>query len=99
IEALPDGVTYEGSVYRFVDPQYVGNAWDIHAGNLAASHRYSSVGRGALYTATSVDGMAAEAAHYGRTMSNISTVGTKVSVSNILDLTNPAVMQQLGVTL
>ncbi|MBV8545991.1 MAG: RES domain-containing protein [Acidobacteria bacterium] len=96
---IPAGVRYEGLAYRFVDPDNVSGGWDIHAANIAASHRYSDVGRGGLYAATSLEGMTGEMAHYGRTMRNATTLGTRISVENVLDLTDPAVRNQLGVTL
>jgi len=96
---VPVGIRYEGQVYRFVDPENVSAGWDIHAGNIAASHRYSDVGRGGLYAATSLEGMTGEMTHYGRTLRNATTLGTRISVENVLNLTDPAVRNQLGVTL
>jgi filamentous hemagglutinin len=57
------------------------------------------MGRGGLYAATSLEGMTGEMSHYGRTLRNAATIGTRISVENVLNLTDPAVRNQLGVTL
>lgn len=96
---LPAGVNYSGTVSRAVNPKYASSAWDVTAQNIASNHRYTSVGRGGLYTSTSQDAMLAEMRHYGIDMSSRSVLSRQVNVGNILDLTNPAVRRQLGVSL
>jgi RES domain-containing protein len=96
---LPEGITYNGTVYRAVNPKYVDSAWDIHAGNISASHRYSDVGRGALYSGTSEETVLGELKHYGVNPADVAWVSREVKVENILDLTNPSVRQQLGISL
>jgi RHS repeat-associated protein len=96
---IPKGITYEGRVHRAVNPKYVDSAWDIHSGNIAASHRYSDVGRGALYSGTSKNAVLGELKHYGVDPADVAWVSKKVKVGNVLDLTNPSVRRQLGVSL
>jgi filamentous hemagglutinin len=96
---LPKGIAYTGSVHRAVSSQHVGGAWDIHAGNIAANHRYSGPGRGALYTGTSTEAVLGELKHYGIDPSKVAWVSQNVSMSNVLDLTSATVRKQLGVSL
>lgn len=92
------GITFEGTVHRAIKPKYVGKAWDIHAANIGASHRYSDVGRGAFYAGTSERAVIGELKHYGYDPGNMAWVSKNVKVENVLDLTNPKVRQQLGVS-
>jgi RHS repeat-associated protein len=95
---LPEGKIFSGIVYRGVRPQHVDDAWSIHAANIATEFRYSGSGRGGIYAGTSYRTAYEEVAAWG----NPSTrrfVQKRVAVENILDLTDPAVRQQLGVTL
>ena len=96
---IPEGTSYSGSIYRAVPKQYADDAWDIHAGNISASHRYSSTGRGALYSGTSEESVMAELMHYGIDVDDITMVSKDISVQNILDLTNETVRNQLGVSM
>jgi RES domain-containing protein len=66
---------------------------------IAAPHRYSGVGRGALYAGTSKEAVLGELSHYGVNPGDVSLVSKHIKVDNILDLTNPAVRRQLGVSL
>ena len=99
VEKIPVGITYNGTVFRSVNPNYIDSAWTIGAHNIEASYRYSSIGRGALYTSTSEAAMLAEMKHYGIDMATRSVINKEVSISNILDLTNPTVRDQLGIKL
>lgn len=96
-KGLPQGITYEGSVYRAVNPAYADGAWRINSYNIADNHRYSSPGRGALYTSTSPEGVLGELRHYGIDPSKRVMLEREVRVDNVLDLTNPGVQRQLGV--
>lgn len=96
---LPEGIRFEGSVHRAVNPKYASGAWDIHAGNIAASHRYSDVGRGALYAGTSKKAVLGELAHYDVDPAAVAWVSREVAMDNVLDLTSSAVRQKLGVSL
>ena len=98
-EGLPKGRDFDDEVYRAVNPKYAAKAWDIHAGNIGASHRYSDVGRGALYTSTSKKAVIAELKHYGIDPSDVTFVKKHVKVSNVLDLSDSKVRNQLGINL
>ena len=96
---LPKGVLYDGAVHRAVPAKYADGAWDIHAGNIGASHRYSGPGRGALYTGASREAVLAELRHYGVDPDSVAWVSRNVSIDNVLDLTNANVRTQLGISL
>jgi RES domain-containing protein len=98
-KGLPKGRDFDDEVYRGVNPKYAAKAWDIHAGNIGANHRYSDVGRGALYTSTSKKAVIAELKHYGVDPSDVTFVKKQVKISNVLDLTDSKVRSQLGIDL
>lgn len=97
--SIPKGVTVQRVVQRAVAAEYVEGAWRTHAGNIGANHRYSGVGRGAVYTSTSEKALLAELRHYGISPSKVTILSREVKLGNVLDLTNPSVRQQLGITL
>lgn len=82
-----------------VRSQFAPTTWDIVGANVAAPHRYSGVGRGAVYGSTSPEALLGEMRHYGMRAADRVIVGTHVRVGNILDLTSPHVRKQLGVRL
>lgn len=92
------GITYEGTVYRSVPPQQAGTAFQVHPGNVAANHRYTGPGQGAVYAGTSAETASAEIAHYGASQGR-EIVSKQARVTNVLDLTNAEVRRSLGVTL
>ena len=97
---IPKGITYEGTVHRAVNPKYADNAFNFHApSNLAANHRYSGVGRGGIYSGTSREAVLGELRHYNLNPDKVAWVARDVRVSNVLDLTSPAIRKQLGVSL
>jgi RHS repeat-associated protein len=96
---LPAGRTFEDEIHRAVNPKYVDGAWDIHAGNIGASHRYSDVGRGALYAGTSKRAVMGELRHYDINPTDVTFVKKTVKVDNVLDLTDSNVRNQLGLNL
>jgi hypothetical protein len=97
---LPKGISFDAIVHRAVNPKYAGTAFDFHApSNLGASHRYTDVGRGGIYSGTSREAVMGELAHYAVDPSKVTWVTKNVRVDNVLDLTNPAVREQLGITL
>jgi len=89
---MPEGVSYEGFVYR-------GGSWRIHRGNLAAEHRYSAPGRGALYTSLEPRTAVAELQHAGVPLGEIRLQGQGISVEKLLNLADPSVRRELGVSL
>ncbi|MEO0575474.1 MAG: RES family NAD+ phosphorylase, partial [Pseudomonadota bacterium] len=96
---IPEGITYEGTIHRATNPKYADDAWRIHAGNVSANHRYSSPGRGALYSGTSPEAVLGELRHYNTNLDNVVFLEKQVSVDNVLDLTNPSVRKQLDIDL
>ena len=94
----PPGKSFSGEVMRATHPEYLEPALKIHPKNVTASHRYSGRGLGAVYTSTSESGMIAEMNHYGIRMETQQIVRQEIKVNNVLDLTDPAVRQQVGVT-
>ncbi len=94
IRICPRGGTYEGPIHRATNPKYADDAWRIHAGNTGANHRYSSPGRGALYSGKSPEAVLGELKHYNSDLDSVVFLEQKVSVDNVLDLTNPSVRSQ-----
>lgn len=98
LSAQPKGISYNGVIYRMEDSTRVETTFDIHAGNIASDHRYSGVGEGAVYGATSPETAFAEVDYYGVSANRIS-VSKNVSLSNVLDLTDTSVHEQLNFSL
>lgn len=98
LSALPEGVAFEGTLYRAV-----GNTYDpllIHQGNIMATHRYTGPGQGGLYFATGEHVVEAEFVQNGSTLAGKQMYAfPDASVEGLLDLSNPAVRQSMGVEL
>ncbi len=88
-----EGVSFEGSLYRNAgpgrDPLFISSA------NVNAPHRYSASGEGALYFSTSKRLASFE---YQSLKPHV-TSRFDVSVDGLLDISNPAVRNELGVSL
>ncbi|MBI3898996.1 MAG: RHS domain-containing protein [Gammaproteobacteria bacterium] len=97
-KSLPKGIDYDGTVYRFENPDRINTTWDTHQWNKAANHRYTEPGRSGVYGATSANTAHAEISHYGA-LQGRELVSKQVHVENVLDLTSPQVREQLGVSL
>jgi RES domain-containing protein len=95
----PSAVNFDGTVHRYVDRKYISGAWDIHPGNVANHHRFSAPGRGALYSGTSREAILAELRHYKGNPADVAFVQRYIEADDILDLTNPTVRSDLGVSL
>lgn len=95
----PSGISYKGTVFRGVLADRTKMAWDIHAGNVAANHRYSRPGQGALYAGTSREAALAELIHYGLDLTAVAWVSKEFKFENVLDLTSPTIRQRIGVSL
>jgi filamentous hemagglutinin len=94
-------ITYEGRVYRFSDPKYADKTWEINPNNVNSNYRYSEPGVGSVYSGTSVQTSAAEVSSYvkpGSPFSPKTLVSGDVRIDGVLDLTDPAALQALGVT-
>jgi len=98
-KGLPKGITFDGQIYRAVNSKNIDGALTIHPSNVAANHRYSAPGSGALYAATSPEALHGEMKHYGMDPQDVQIVTRSTKVENILDLTNPEVRRQLGISL
>jgi len=94
-----DGVRFRGRVFRVVNRKYLDTAWEIRAGNIASFHRYSDIGRGALYTSTSREGVLGELVHYHINPKSVVIEARDVDIFNVLDLTNAEVRNKLGINL
>ena len=94
-----DGVRFRGRVFRVVNRKYLDTAWEIRAGNIASFHRYSDIGRGALYTSTSREGVLGELVHYHINPKSVVIEARDVDIFNVLDLTNAEVSNKLGINL
>jgi len=102
LEGGINGATYEGKLYRSVGPDLngmPGDPLDIHAGNITSNHRYTQPGTGGLYFSTGEKIVNAELNTW-----NVATEGRvihtfDVKIDNLLDVSNPSVRKQLGVTL
>ncbi|MFC5742468.1 hemagglutinin repeat-containing protein [Dyella tabacisoli] len=91
--------TFNGSIHRYTLPEYASGTWDIYPGNVAADHRYSPPGVGAVYAGTTPETAAAEVASYKSALEGKVLVSKNVIINNVLDLTDPAARKALGVTL
>jgi RHS repeat-associated protein len=96
--AAESGGGWSGTIYRAVPKQYEDSAWTISDNNLAASHRYSGPGLGALYGSTSHEGVLAELEHYGIDPATRAFVSRDVTFENVLDLTDAGTRERLGVS-
>lgn len=97
-DSIPDGVTFQGSLYRAVgqgsDPTEIGQH------NLDSSYRYTGKGEGGLYFSSSQYISESEILNNGGSMDGKQMwLFTNSQVSNLLDLTDPAIRENWGVTL
>ncbi|MFA7293735.1 MAG: DUF637 domain-containing protein, partial [Rhodocyclaceae bacterium] len=95
---LPSGATFEGTLYRAVGEGY--DPLLIHPGNIAASHRYTAPGQGGLYFGTGEHVVEAEFVNNGASLAGKQMHSfSNSTVSNLLNLSNPATRDALGVSL
>lgn len=90
----PAGAAFDGRLYRAPYPGT--NPLVVDSYNIAASHRYSGIGEGALYFSTSERIVAAE---LGGTLGGRTVSSFDATIHNLLDLSNPKTRLQLGVSL
>ena len=95
----PKGKKINRTVYRYSPFNRIATTWDTHIGNINATHRYTKSGVGGVYGANSAKTAMAEISHWGVDPDNVVLVSKKVSLKNVLDLTDPKVRDQLGVDL
>ncbi|MBW5286784.1 hemagglutinin repeat-containing protein [Burkholderia gladioli] len=89
---------YSGPLYRYQLPKYADDTWNLFDGNVDLNHRYSPSGVGAVYTSTSPQTAYSEVASYAPLNGKV-LVTKNFVINNVLDLTDPAARQALGVTL
>jgi RHS repeat-associated protein len=94
---IPKGKKIKRTVYRSEYPSRIGTTWTTHPGNIGANHRYTRPGVGGVYGANSSKTALAEIAHYKPAPGRVIT-SKQVQLNNVLDLTDPKVRRQLGVT-
>ena len=96
-------IAYEGAVYRYTKTEWAEGTFQIYPGNVAADFRYTPPGVGGVYAGTAPKTAAAEVSSYAKAdespLAGKVLVTGNVSINNVLDLTNPAARQALGVTL
>ena len=97
LSSATKGVAFEGTLYRAVKAGYDPKL--IHRGNIAAAHRFSGPGQGALYTSTGQNIVRAEFVNNGASMSGTQLHQWNAKLSSMLDLTDPAVRNAIGVHL
>ncbi|MFA0960743.1 hypothetical protein AB9P05_02945 [Roseivirga sp. BDSF3-8] len=95
----PKPVIYSGDLYRIVD-----NGLDpLHTHYIprGKSHRYSQPGEDALYFSSSKEGNTQELTHWGKEIEGNTTtfLYRNIDAEGLLDLTNPKVRKQLGISL
>lgn len=95
---MPDGVTFEGSLYRAV--RQGSDPTEISQRNVDSFHRYTGEGEGGLYFSSSQYISESEILNNGGSMDGKQMwLFTNSQVSNLLDLTDPAIQKAWGVTL
>lgn len=99
LDCLPKGKKINRKVYRYTKPAYKSTTWDVHAGNLGSTHRYTKKGVGGVYGANSSKTALAEIEHWGVDPNDVELVSKKIQLNNVLDLTDIKVRDQLGVDL
>ncbi|SFP08126.1 RHS repeat-associated core domain-containing protein [Ectopseudomonas composti] len=95
----PAGRRVSRTVYRFEEPGRISTTWTAHKWSVASTQRYTKPGLGGVYGANSKKTAMAEVTHWKVDLSTRVLVSKKVSLNNVLDLTNPKVRSQLGVSL
>ena len=92
------GATFEGTIYRNVESKY--NPLEIDAHNIDTPYRYSPEGIPGLYFSSSERIVKAELANYKRfNFTNRTAYSYNAKLTNMLDVTNPQVRSNLGVSL
>jgi hypothetical protein len=94
---LPQVSNFEGSVYRFVKPQYKETMWKVGDWDVKNAYRYSGNGVGAIYGSLTEDGLMGEMLKYGIKREAV-LVDSKLANLKVLDLTDPKNLQRFGVT-
>ena len=92
------GKKFEGTGYRYSDPEYKNTSFETGPWNANANHRYSGVGDEAVYAGTKAKTAHAEISAYGPTTGKV-LVKENLKLEKALDLTDAKVRDALGVDL
>jgi hypothetical protein len=95
----PKGATFEGGLYRSVPEGR--NPLEIHPvfNTEKAIHRYTGEGQGGLYLGSSQRIVNSEFTGNGASIEGLMNNHYNVKIDSLLDLTNPSVRSELGVSL
>ena len=94
----PKGKTFEGTVHRYENPDRIDGTWKQNEYNVDADHRYTGEGQGGVYAGTTQETALKEVTQGNRPLRNKIPIQKKVRLNNVLDLTDPKVRKQIGVT-
>lgn len=94
----PIGATYEGTIYRSVDSRY--DPLEMSQYTINSNHRYTESGVPGLYFSSGEKIVKAELGNYDVfDFSNRTMYSYDVRLTNMLDVSNPSVRSQLGISL
>ena len=94
----PIGATYEGTIYRSVDSRY--DPLEMSQYTINSNHRYTESGVPGLHFSSGEKIVKAELGNYDVfDFSNRTMYSYDVRLSNMLDVSNPSVRSQLGISL
>jgi len=93
----PKGKTFEGTVHRYENPDRIDGTWKQNEYNVDANHRYTGEGQGGVYAGTTQE-TALKEVNYEKPLGDKIPVHRKVKLNNVLNLTDPKVREQIGVT-
>ena len=94
----PIGATYEGTIYRSVDSRY--DPLEMSQYTINSNHRYTESGVPGLYFSSGEKMVKAELGNYDVfDFSNRTMYSYDVRLTNMLDVSNPSVRSQLGISL
>ena len=94
----PIGATYEGTIYRSVDSRY--DPLEMSQYTINSNHRYTESGVPGLHFSSGEKTVKAELGNYDVfDFSNRTMYSYDVRLTNMLDVSNPSVRSQLGISL
>jgi len=95
---IPRGVDFEGTIWRYEYPERISSTWEAGPWNVAANHRYSRSGVGAVYGGLTKATARKEMEYYGVLAEKVAT-RKKVSLDNFLDLRDKDMRAYFGVSI
>jgi hypothetical protein len=94
---LPEVSKFEGTIYRFIKPEFKETMWKVGPYDINNVYHYSGNGVGAIYGSLTEEGLAGEMLKYKIRRESV-FIDSKVAKLNILDMTDPTNLQRFGVT-